>query len=220
MQPTAVGNSIGNSVKKPTVNRRAKTNGSRLRLITVHEYEQMIAAGIYTTNDKIELLDGVLIKKMPKNVPHSSAVRRANYFFINRFGNLAVVITQDVVITNENSAPEPDLALLKPPAEKYDRAQPRAADVLLIMEISDSTLAFDRREKSLNYARAGIEQFLIVNLKKREIEDYREPAPDGYRFKKTYTENESFSLAAFPEIEIAVNEFLPPETTETDDEQS
>ncbi|MBC7797856.1 MAG: Uma2 family endonuclease, partial [Pyrinomonadaceae bacterium] len=184
---------------------------SRQRKISVIEYDAMFRAGVYDENDKIELLNGVLIEKMSINPPHSIAVRRSNYTFLDKLQRKAVVITQDVIVMNDESKPEPDLFLLNPPFEKYDFEQPKVEDVVLIMEISDTTLNFDRNIKGKIYAESGVMQYLILNVNSREIEDYREPGGENYRYKKTYSENESFNLVAFPEIEIKVADLLPPE---------
>jgi Uma2 family endonuclease len=79
----------------------------------------------------------------------------------------------------------------------------------MIMEVSDSTLAFDRGCKSRVYAQAGITQYCLLNLQSRELEDYRQPGLDGYRNKQTYSEHESFKLAAFPQVTVKVAELLP-----------
>ena len=79
-----------------------------------------------------------------------------------------------------------------------------------MMEISDSTLGFDRLRKSQLYAQSGIGQYLLLNLNDRELEDYREPSAKGYRSKQTYSDKQSFSLAAFPRVTIKVSDLLPP----------
>lgn len=177
--------------------------------LSVREYEQMIEAGIFHEDQRIELINGVLIEMSPKNAPHSSTVRHANYTFLQIIGDLAVVITQDVIVLNDNAEPEPDLVLLRPPMSRYDQAQPTAADVLLVLEVSDTTLRYDRETKGLAYAAAGIPQYVILNVNAREAEDYREPGADGYRAKRTCTAEQDFALVAFPDKVISVRALFP-----------
>ena len=111
------------------------------------------------------------------------------------------------------SEPEPDAVLAKPPLLKYLETHPTAEDVLLVVEVSDTTLVKDRN-KAFNYARSGIAQYLLFNVTANEVEDYREPAADGYRFKQTHDKTASFNLVAFPEIIIKVADLLPPESAD------
>ena len=90
---------------------------------------------------------------------------------------------------------------------------PKPEDIYLVMEVSDSTLAYDRKELAPWLAQNGVLQFCLLNIRGRELEDYREPGVDGYRAKRTYSEEESFSLSAFPDISIRVSDLLPPVLT-------
>jgi len=178
--------------------------------LRVEDYEKMIEYGIFDEDDKIELWEGVLVEMSPKNVNHSTAMTLATDYFYENLRKRGVIRVQDPIRLDDYSEPEPDLVLVNLPVSKYALGHPTPADVLLILEIADSTVKRDR-EKAKNYARNGIVQYLILNLNTREIEDYREPDTDGYRQKRTYKQDEKFALVAFPEIEIAVAELLPPE---------
>jgi Uma2 family endonuclease len=101
--------------------------------------------------------------------------------------------------------------VVRPDETEYIDHHPRADEVLLVLEVADSSLAYDRRTKSLFYARARIPQFLIVNLQAWKVEDYRNPEPDGYRHKEIYPSAGSLTLVAFPDVSITVAELLPPE---------
>jgi hypothetical protein len=100
-------------------------------------------------------------------------------------------------MSDDFSEPEPDIALVRPPDERYVANHPRPEDVFLILEIADSSLPYDRDVKCPLFARNG-----ILQLQTRELEDYREPSAEGYRSKKTYAEDESFNLVAFPKLSI------------------
>ena len=181
-----------------------------LRLFTVAEYDKMIAAGILDEDERVELLEGVILTMSPKGNPHSTATDRAARCFIKRLDDRALVRNQNPIRLDECSVPEPDLVLAKPQAKEYSDRKPRPEDILLILEVADSTLRLDRQKKSRLYARAGIGQYLILNLKARGLEDYRQPSADGYRSKQTYSAGQSFNLVAFPEVTISVDELLPP----------
>lgn len=198
-------------LEKQTQNTVPNTNGNdfALHLLRVEDYDKMIEHGIFDEDEKIELWDGVLVKMSPKGIKHANTVRRIDGIIEKKLSGKIIFSSQDPLRLDDFSEPEPDIALLKPPLEKYDDAHPTPEDAYLVMEIAESSIEKDRR-KAAKYARNGILQYLIINLNTDEIEDYREPSADGYRFKKTYTKDESFNLAAFPDVEIKVGDLLPP----------
>ena len=133
--------------------------------------------------------------------------------FNQHFANRAVICVQDPILLNDQSEPEPDLVLAQLPEVRYMLHHPKPEDIYVVFEVSDSTLSYDRKEYAPWMARNGVLQLCLLNIRGRELEDYREPAIDGYRTKTTYAETESFSLVAFPEIEIKVSDLLPPVLT-------
>ena len=179
--------------------------------ISVKNYEKMIDIGIFDEDDRVELLDGVIIEMIPKKTKHANINDEAAEFLITTFIGRAVVRNQNPIVLDDYSEPEPDIVMARPPRRNYLETHPNAEDILLVIEVSDTTIAKDRR-KAFNYARAGIVQYLLFNLNTDEIEDYREPAADGYRFKQTHDKNANFNLVAFPEVEIRVADLLPPES--------
>lgn len=178
------------------------------RLISVEEYDRMIEHGILTTEDKVELLNGVIIKKMTKGIKHAALNDLVAEIFREKFGNQTIIRNQNPIVLDDFSEPEPDHVLAKPPREIYFERHPRPEDIFLILEISDSTLGRDRFAKGSAYAKAGIRQYLVFNIQDETIEDYREPDADGYQFKKTYRRGEAFNLVAFPEIQIKVDDLF------------
>lgn len=183
-----------------------------LRLLTAAEYEQMIAAGIFNEDDRVELLEGVMVATSPKGMKHATSTDRASRYFIRLLGDRVIVRNQNPILLNDYSEPEPDLVLAAPEEHEYAYRHPTPADIRLILEVADTTLAYDRNRKGSSYAASGIVQYLILNVNEMEIEDYREPSADGYRRKQTYTAGESFNLVAFPDIRIKVSDLLPPAT--------
>ncbi len=179
--------------------------------LRVEDYEKMVEYGIFGEDDKIELWEGVLVTMSPKGSKHANAVRRIDRIIEKELGESVVFSAQDPIRLDDFSEPEPDVALLVPPIEKYDDGHPTPEDIFLVMEIPDTSVEKDRR-KAISYARNGIGQYLLFNLNTNEVEDYREPTADGYRFKKTHDADASFNLVAFPEVEIKVADLLPPQS--------
>jgi Uma2 family endonuclease len=181
-----------------------------LRLFTVEEYDRMIESGILGEDERVELLEGRIVKMSPKGIPHAATNDRAGRYFIKHFDERVIVRNQNPIRLSDSSEPEPDLVLAAPLEKQYLDHHPIPADILLVLEIADSSVSIDRNYKSRLYAAAGIIQYCIINLQTNELEDYRDPAPDGYRSKQTYKAEQSFSLVAFPETVFAIGEFLPP----------
>lgn len=178
------------------------------RLISVKNYDEMIEHGILTSDDKVELLNGIIIEKMPKGIKHAAINDLVAEIFREKLGNRGIIRNQNPVVLDDYSEPEPDLVLAKPPREIYLERHPTPEDILLIIEISDSTLGRDRVTKSLAYAKAGIQQYLVLNVQDNSVEDYRQPAADGYQWKQTYRTGDKFNLTAFPDIEINVEDLF------------
>lgn len=181
-----------------------------LRLLTTSEYEQMIAAGIFNEDDRIELLEGVIVKMSPKGMRHATSTDRTARYFIRLLSERVIVRNQNPIRLNDYSEPEPDLVLAALEEFEYANRHPQPEDIYLVLEVADTTLAYDRNHKGLSYATAGIVQYLILNVGDMEIEDYREPSADGYRRKQTYKRGQEFNLVTFPDIKVKVNDLLPP----------
>ena len=187
---------------------KTTTNGVKPRLITASDYDRMIEAGIYTENDRIELLNGEIIEIIPKGKRHASANDKVARFFYKLFDEDIIIRNQNPIILDDFSEPEPDIVLAKWDDKGYAENHPTPTDILLVMEISDTTLAYDREDKARAYSRNGIGQYLLLNLQKETIEDYREPSADGYQFKRTLRKGNSLNLVAFPEIEIKIDDLF------------
>lgn len=178
------------------------------RLISAREYDQMIDHGILTTEDKVELLNGVIIEKMPKGTKHASANDRVTSVFYKLLMDRVIIRNQNPISLDAFSEPEPDIVLAELSENFYSDHHPTPRDILLIAEISDTSLTRDRFSKGLAYSRAGIRQYLVLNVSDETIEDYREPAPDGYGSKRTLHKGKTFTLVAFPEIAVKVDDLF------------
>lgn len=189
-----------------------------LRRITVDEYDAMIENGVFDENDKVELLNGAIVEKMPKGRKHSAATDRIAKFLDRRFNEIFFVRNQNPIWLRDFSEPEPDIVLAVLKEDDYEYSHPTPDEIYLIIEVSDSTLGYDRNAKKIIYAQAGIRQYLVVNVQDKTIEDYREPNADGFQSKQTYRLGQSFNLIAFPEISLQVDDFFVKSAAQIDTE--
>jgi Uma2 family endonuclease len=134
-------------------------------------------------------------------------VNRLTRLFIRRLGDRVVVSPQNAVVIDDYSAPEPDIALLRPSEDFYATATPQVRDVLLVIEVADTSLARDRLVKLPLYARAGVREVWIVNVPARRIEVYKGPSNDGYRESRMIDDG-VLTPEAFPDLELGIEELL------------
>jgi Uma2 family endonuclease len=175
---------------------------------SVDDYERMIRSGILGENDNVELIQGEIIEKMAIGEGHGYSVRKLNSFFNSRFPGRAIVEIQSPLVLG-GSEPEPDVMLLKWQSNFYKGKKPLATDLLLLIEVADSSLDFDRDIKLPIYAEAGIQEYWIVNLLEDKIEVYRDPQPAGrYATVLTFTRGQQIECLAFPGEAFEVAEIL------------
>ena len=192
------------------------------RLFTRKEYHAMGNAGIFAPNERVELLKGEIITMSPAGDRHSACIVRLNRVFAGlNIANRTLVSVQSPVVTSPTSEPEPDFMLLTFRDDLYDFGKPRPQDVLLLIEVADSSLDYDRGIKLPYYASLGIPEVWIANLRDDRIEAHTEPTPQGYRVSRIYRPGDTISPTAFPDIEIAVNDIIPsrpnPQNGDNDD---
>ncbi len=179
------------------------------RRFSVAEYYCMGEAGILRSDERTELIDGEIIVMPPIGPGHAAGNSRAERSFHRRFGDRSVVRSQIPIHLPDDSEPQPDIVLAQPQPEGYRAAHPRPEDILLLVEICDTTLAKDREVKLPLYARAGIPETWLMNLPDDRIEVYRDPAPEGYRSITLVAHDGAVTPLAFPEITIPCAELLP-----------
>lgn len=183
---------------------------SSSRRFTVDEYHRMGEAGILHPDERVELIEGVICRMSPKGSLHSTSVEIAREYFAKKLKRQAHARTQDPIYLGKYSEPEPDIVLVVPPFTRYRDHHPTPAEIFLVLEVADTTLNRDRR-KSKTYAKAGIVQYCILNLKHETIEEYCDPTPDGYVSKNIYRTGDKFALVSFPTIVIKVKDLLEPD---------
>lgn len=181
---------------------------------TIEEYHQLIDLGFFTENDKIELIRGEIIDMAPKRTPHSVCNSILFGELYKLLGNRANVRGQEPITLLRNSEPEPDVVIARKKDDNYLSAHPAAADIILVIEISESTLRYDRETKLSLYAEAGINNYWIVNLVDHHLEVYTKPFSSngdkfGYRNKSIVLSNESREIPDFNETILKLNLVFP-----------
>ena len=176
--------------------------------LNVSQYHQMSEAGIFSENDKVELINGEIIEMSPIGRRHAACVDRINRLFSNILGIKVIVRVQNPIILNNLSEPEPDIALLKPRADFYESGHPQPQDIFLLIEVADSSLEYDRDVKIPLYATSGISEVWLVDIYEQVIIVYRYPSENGYSDIQTFSRGEKLSIQTFPEINLVVNDIL------------
>ena len=175
--------------------------GERQRLILRHEYERMVAAGLFQ-GERIELIRGVIVEMTPQNAPHSAGIQRLSRLLLPPLVGRADVRVQLPFAAGDDSLPEPDLAVVEP--AYFGDAHPDWA--FLILEVADSSLTFDRRDKAALYARARVPEFWVVNLAARIIERHSEPSGESYARVTLFRTGEAIAPLAFPDVTFQVSD--------------
>jgi Uma2 family endonuclease len=176
----------------------------RRRKISADQFEQMGRTGILGPEARVELLAGELIEMAPIGSRHAAAVAFLTRRFTRAVGDATLVWAQNPLRLADDSEPQPDLMLLRPKADCYRSAHPRPQDVLLLIEVADATLRFDRETKLPLYARHGIAEVWILDLDAERLEIYREPAAGGYRRKLERQGAESIAPVALSTVMLEV----------------
>ena len=179
------------------------------RLFTIDEYFAMAEAGILGSEERVELIDGAVITMPPIGNPHNASVDKSNRSLVISVGTRGIVRTQGSIALSDLSMPQPDLVLLRERADFYALQMAGPEDVLLLIEVSDSSVGYDRNEKLPRYARAGIPEVWLAILPERVIEVHTEPAGERYTQMRTFRPGDTISLGCFPDIVLSVDDILP-----------
>jgi len=175
---------------------------------TTQEYEQIAAAGVFAEDDRVELLEGEIVEMSPLGPQHSACVDRLNRLLQRRVGDEAIVRVQSPVRLGQHSEPQPDVALLQPRPDFYAHGHPEPEDVLLLIEVADSSLSYDRELKLPLYARAGVAEVWLVGLLPQTIEVFRAPSESGYGERREARRGESVAALNAPGVVLSVAEIL------------
>ena len=180
-----------------------------VRRFTVAEYYAMAEAGILTEDDRVELIDGVIVEMSPVGSRHVGCVNLYTRWLSQLVGDRAILQVQGSIHLDDDTEPQPDLALLRDRPDFYSSSHAEPSDVMLLIEVADSSVGYDRHEKLPRYARAGIPEVWITVLPERIIEAHTEPSGGRYTRNRIYVPGDTISPGALPDIELAVSDILP-----------
>ncbi len=187
---------------------------STAKRFTITEYNHLTELGFFGEDDRVELIRGELIYMIAKGTAHSTFNRRLIRELSNLLSKRATLQSQDPVVISTDSEPEPDIAILKNRDDDYLSSHPCPEDILLLIEIADSSLKYDQEVKLPLYAEAGILDYWIFNLNDNCLEHYREPLQNsqgkfGYRKKIIFLPNETVNLPCFPDLILDLSKVFP-----------
>jgi Uma2 family endonuclease len=174
--------------------------------ITTDRYQMMVATGVLTKYDRVELIEGEMFDMAPIGTRHSAITSRLNELLVLALARSATVVVGGPVNLGEFSEPQPDLMLLKRRGDFYSSKIAEAADVLLLIEVSDSSLSFDQGVKLNLYARYGVTEYWVVDVEGKRVVTYREPTANGFVRALEFTTADVVVPLAFPAVKIAVGE--------------
>jgi Uma2 family endonuclease len=168
----------------------------------------MAEAGILGEDDRLELIEGEIVEMTPIGPSHSGTVNRLTRLFTSRLGERVVVAVQNPVRMPPRSEPQPDVVLLNARDDFYSSSHPVPADVLLLVEVAQSSAGFDRGVKMPLYARHGIREYWLVDLDQGHVEVYRRPGHDGYEDRTVFGSGTSIGAEALPDESFSIDEIL------------
>ena len=175
---------------------------------TVAEYRRMGEAGIFSEDDRVELIGGEVVEMSPIGERHAACVAVLTQLITLKLRLSALVWAQNPVVLDDYSEPQPDLAVLKPRPDNYRTSKPTPGDVLLVIEVSDSTLEYDRGVKMPLYAGAGIPEAWLVNLPDERIEVYSDPEGGEYRNARPFARGQRLQSQTLASLRVSVSKVL------------
>ncbi len=182
---------------------------TKVRLWNVDEYHRMIATGILCTTDHVELLEGQIVEMSPQLPPHASTTQRTARYLDRLLEGQAYVRMQLPVTLKPKSEPEPDIAVVRLSQNEYADQHPTPAEIFLLIEVADTTLENDLKQKALTYAKAGIADYWILDVNDRQVYVLRAPTPEGYQQETVFGSDSVLSPLAFPAIDVLLQQLFP-----------
>ncbi len=173
---------------------------SNIHRFTVQQYHLMHEAGVFAEGDRYELINGEIREMSPIGIKHAVCVARLTKNFERKLGDQTIIWTQNPIRLSSNSEPQPDLAILKWRDDFYAGALPTPEDILLVIEVADSTIAYDRDVKMPLYAANGIPEMWLFDVNQQIIEGYSQPSASSYKRSQRYEQGDTLSLLAFPDM--------------------
>ncbi len=177
-------------------------------LTNLDEWRRLGEANIFPPDSRLELINGEILEMAPIGFNHAGHLKKINHLLARLVADKAIVSVQDPLQLADISEPEPDFMLLKPNPDFYTTRHPIASDVLLLIEVADSSLVFDQNQKQRLYALHGIPEYWLLNLNDNCLEVYRRPHGEAYEQKSTLRADDSISLSQLPDIAIKLSDIL------------
>ncbi|HEY3059134.1 MAG TPA: Uma2 family endonuclease [Chloroflexota bacterium] len=177
--------------------------------LTVAEFKALAEEEGWDEDDRVELLDGEVIWLSPIGDPHAGCVNRLTRLFTLRYRDAALVSPQNPVLLGDYDEPQPDLALLQPRADYYGTSTPTPPDILLLVEVADTTLRTDLGRKARIYAGAGVVEYWVVDLNKSVVYVHRDPRQGGYATRQVSSRGGRLMTQFAPDVVLEVGEILP-----------
>ncbi len=178
------------------------------RWFTVGEYNRMGETGILTEDDRVELIEGEIVEMNAIGSVHAACVNRLNMLLSRQAGQEFIVSVQNPIIADDYSEPEPDIAVLRPRDDYYAHGHPKSADVLLVIEVADTSVEVDRKIKIPLYARAGIPVTVLVDLPKELVEVHSVIVNGRYQSAQIFRRGDSFRVGIIPQLNLNVDAIL------------
>ena len=179
------------------------------RKFTADEYQRMGETGILCPDDRVELIDGEVVVMTPIGPRHNACVSGANQALVRAAGDAAIVLPQGSVRLDLHNEPQPDLVLLKPRADFYASRHAGPADILLVVEIAASSIAYDREVKARIYADFGVPEYWLADLNTNVVSRYTSPEDGGFLTVEQYRRGDSIAPGLLPACIVSVNALLP-----------
>ena len=183
---------------------------TKKKLFTVDEYYEMARVGILTEADRVELIEGEIVEMSPIGNRHQAIVDELTHLFVNAAGDRARVRVQGPLRLAEITEPQPDVQLLAQRDDRYVDGHPTQIDALLVVEVADTSLAYDRNYKSVVYSMRGVPELWILDVNRPRLFVMREPAELGYRVVMELEAGDAIAPLALPDLSFAVSDLLSP----------
>jgi len=172
---------------------------------TADDYERMVETGILDKHDRVELIDGEVIAMTPIGPPHAGIVNRLNAMLSHRLAGVAIVSVQNPIRLNDYSEAQPDLAILQLRDDFYAQAHPTPADILLLVEVADSSLAYDSEEKMPRYAQDAIPEVWLIDVENEMVTQFSHPLLNTYRHEVQLARGQLLVSQTIAGLEIAID---------------
>jgi Uma2 family endonuclease len=178
------------------------------RRFTIDEYHRMQDAGILREDDRVELVAGEIVAMSPVGSRHAACVRRLVHMLEQQLGARAMVDSQNPIHIEPDAEPQPDVAVLRPRPDFYERDHPAVADILLVIEVADTSLAYDRQVKLPLYAGAGIPEAWLIDLARESVERHSLPGGQGYGQVARAGREQALPSTVLPDVVLQVDSLL------------